>query len=173
MGDPLGRLGQRAPRTGRNPLRQRGQRQHHRLLGPRAAAQGRAVTYLPLPTAHLRRHAPDQRLAHVIRTRQGWGATPGQDNPPPASQRHFIVDFQGPSLEDLDADQPVEMRLTTSKGEILEPRVQRLPDGDTWRANFRLAPEDGTPADMRLALMLHGEPLTETWNYVWYPNERR
>ncbi|SEM33172.1 glucan biosynthesis protein [Halomonas caseinilytica] len=116
---------------------------------------------------------PGQRLAHVIRSRQGWGAMPGQDDPPPTSQRHFIVDFQGPSLEDLDADQPVEARLTTSHGEILEPRVQRLPGDNTWRANFRLSPEDGTPADMRLALTLHGEPLTETWNYVWYPDERR
>ncbi|MDT8894264.1 glucan biosynthesis protein G [Halomonas sp. I1] len=116
---------------------------------------------------------PEQRLAHVIRTRQGWGAMPGQDDPPPASQRHFIVDFQGPALENLDADQPVKARLTTSSGEILEPRVQRLPGDDTWRANFRLTPEEGTPADMRLALTLHGEPLTETWNYVWYPDERR
>ncbi|WP_136247795.1 glucan biosynthesis protein [Halomonas borealis] len=116
---------------------------------------------------------PDQQLAHVIRSRQGWGATPGQSDPPPASQRVFIVDFQGPSLDGLAADQPLNARLTTSHGEILEPRVQRLPDGDTWRASFHLAPEEGTPADMRLALTLHGEPLTETWNYVWYPDERR
>ncbi|MBB3141289.1 glucan biosynthesis protein [Halomonas organivorans] len=116
---------------------------------------------------------PDQQLAHVIRTRQGWGAIPGQSDPPPASQRHFIVDFQGTALQGLDADQPVAARLTTSSGELLEPRVQRLPDGKTWRANFRLAPQDDAPADMRLALTLHGEPLTETWNYVWYPDERR
>ncbi|QFT84428.1 Glucans biosynthesis protein G precursor [Halomonas sp. THAF12] len=115
---------------------------------------------------------PEQRLAHVLRSRQGWGATPGQDDPPPESQRVFIVDFQGPTLDGLEADQAVEPHLTTSSGELIEPRVQRLPDG-TWRASFRLAPEDGTPADMRLALTLHGEPLTETWNYVWYPDERR
>lgn len=116
---------------------------------------------------------PHQQLAHVIRTRQGWGAIPGQSDPPPASRRHFIVDFQGPTLQGLDDDQPVAVRLTTSSGDILEPRVQRLPDGETWRAAFRLAPEGDAPADMRLALTLHGEPLTETWSYVWYPDERR
>ncbi|GED21650.1 glucan biosynthesis protein [Halomonas halmophila] len=116
---------------------------------------------------------PDQQLGHVIRSRQGWAALPGQDDPPPPSQRLFIVDFRGPALEGLEADQPVKSQLTTSNGDIVQQWVQQLPDGKTWRASFRLAPEESTPADMRLKLMLRGQPLTETWNYVWYPDERR
>lgn len=116
---------------------------------------------------------PDQQLAHVVRTHQGWGAVPGQDNPPPPQRRQFIVDFQGPALEGLAADQPLKPRISTSSGEIIEPHAQQLPGSDTWRVSFRLAPKDKLPADMRLALTLNDQVLSETWNLVWYPNERR
>jgi len=65
------------------------------------------------------------------------------------------------------------MTLTTSSGETLTPQVQLLPDGKTWRASFRLQPDGDQPADMRLSLTLRGQPLTETWNYVWYPGAAR
>lgn len=115
----------------------------------------------------------DQPLAHVVRTRQGRSMHPSLGNPPPPRLRQFIVDFQGPALEGLAADQPLTPRISTSNGEILEPRVQRLPDADTWRASFLLAPKDKLPADMRLALTLNDQLLSETWNLVWYPDERR
>ncbi|TFH85666.1 glucans biosynthesis protein [Billgrantia azerbaijanica] len=116
---------------------------------------------------------PGQELAHVIRTRQGRAKRPGAGEPPPASQRQFVVDFRGGALSGLAASHPVQLSLMTSSGEILEQRVQRLPDGESWRALFQLAPDGNKPADMRLSLTLHGQPLTETWNYVWYPDENR
>lgn len=118
-------------------------------------------------------HPPNQELAHVIRTRQGWAAIPGQSDPPPRSHRQFVVDFQGDALATLDESHPVEAWVTASNGETEQIQVQRLPDGKTWRASFRLHPGDDTPVDLRMGLTLRNETLSETWNYVWNPNEIR
>lgn len=115
----------------------------------------------------------EQSLADTRRTRQGWGAVPGQRPPPPRHLRHFMVDFRGAELSTLHASHPVEAVLEASSGEIRELQVQRLPDGETWRASFRLQPEGQTPVDMRLQLRLRDTPLSETWNYVWHPDELR
>lgn len=111
-----------------------------------------------------------QDLGQVVRTRQGWGAMPGESNPPPRSLRRFVVDFSGSELANLVASQPVEARLTVSSGEPREIQVKKLPDGRTWRAMFKLAPQDHEPADMQLQLLLRGRPLTETWSYIWNPD---
>ncbi|MCL7940521.1 glucan biosynthesis protein [Halomonas sp. ATCH28] len=116
---------------------------------------------------------PEQTLASAVRTRQGWGAVPGQSDPPPRSLRQFVVDFQGGELSSLDATHPVEAELEVSSGEARQLMVQRLPDGDTWRASFRIQPEGETPVDMRLKLSLRDAPISETWNYVWNPDELR
>lgn len=116
---------------------------------------------------------PQQSLASVVRTRQGWGAVPGENEPPPRSYRQFIVDFRGGELSTLDASHPVEAQLTASTGETRQLQVRQLPDNETWRASFRLSPDDNQPSDFRLFLSLRGQPLTETWNYVWNPNELR
>ncbi|WP_240724766.1 glucan biosynthesis protein [Onishia niordana] len=137
---------------------------------PLKAGESRTYRYR---TATFDAYPPNLERAGVVRTRQGWGGAPGQDNPPPRSRRHFIVDFRGGELSSLDASQPVKMALTTSSGETLTPQVQPLPDGKTWRASFRLQPDGDQPADMRLSLTLHGQSLTETWNYVWYPDAAR
>ncbi|HET8702004.1 MAG TPA: glucan biosynthesis protein, partial [Nitrococcus sp.] len=110
-----------------------------------------------------------ESLARVIRTRIGWGAVPGAPHKPPRSQRQFIVDFTGGELPTLTAAQPVQAVLTNSSGDIAHCTVQRLPDGG-WRVAFKLSPNGEQPADMRLFLTLHGRRLSETWNYVWYPN---
>ncbi|MCP1364572.1 glucan biosynthesis protein [Halomonas sp. BBD48] len=114
---------------------------------------------------------PHREFARVVRTRQGWGAQPGESNGPPRSLRRFVVDFAGGELSSLSASQPVEAKLTTSTGETSELHVRKLPDGKTWRAMFKLAPQDDDPADMQLQLMLRGKPLTETWSYIWDPND--
>ncbi|MGB8712684.1 MAG: glucan biosynthesis protein [Onishia taeanensis] len=137
---------------------------------PFKAGESRTYRYR---TSTFGAYPPTLERAGVVHTRQGWGGVPGQDDPPPKSRRHFIVDFRGGELSSLDASQPVEMTLTTSSGETLTPQVQPLPDGKTWRASFRLQPDGDQPADMRLSLTLRGQPLTETWNYVWYPGAAR
>lgn len=121
---------------------------------------------------------PDRTLAGTVRTRQGWGAVPGQNDPPPPSLRQFVVDFRGGELSSLDETHPVEAQLEASSGETRALQVTPLPDGDTWRASFRVKPDGQPPVDMRLRLMLRDTPLSETWNYVlnpgvWNPDELR
>ena len=113
-----------------------------------------------------------QTLAQVVRTRIGWGALLGQSEPPDRSQRQFVVDFGGGALSGRVGAQPTEVRavLETSAGRTSDLVVQQLPDDEGWRAAFRLAPSDGSPADMRLYLEAAGRRLSETWSYVWYPD---
>lgn len=137
---------------------------------PLAAGESRRLRYR---THTFGAPLPEQRLARVERTRQGWGGVPGQPDPAPRSRRHFTVDFRGGELEGLAADQPVEARLDTSSGRVHHLQARPLPAGRGWRASFRLDPDGRHPADMRLRLTLRGEPLSETWSHVWYPDERR
>lgn len=121
---------------------------------------------------------PAQTLAQVERTRIGRDALPGQADAPPRSQRRVIVDFaQGPlealSQEASTADADVEAVLATSSGEVSDIRTIQLPDGLGWRVSFRLVPMGDEPADMRLHLEVDGERVSETWSYVWYPDEGR
>ncbi|AQU81634.1 MULTISPECIES: glucan biosynthesis protein [unclassified Halomonas] len=112
---------------------------------------------------------PDEHtLGQVIRTRHGSAAVPGQQDSSSANQRQFIVDFQGGVLKDIAPDQPVEIDISSLSGEILLPQVTTLPEGG-WRARFRI-PVDSSPNDIRLRLQLNNEPVSETWNYVWYPD---
>jgi periplasmic glucans biosynthesis protein len=110
--------------------------------------------------------------ARVVRTRSGWGAVPGAADPPPRSLRRYIVDFAGGELDALGPDDVVEPRLQASSGAIDDLRARRLPDNAGWRATFLLGPEAGQPVDLRLTLTRDGRPVTETWNHVWYPDER-
>lgn len=111
----------------------------------------------------------EHALGRAIRTRHGSAAGPGQTDSSASEQRQFIVDFQGGALADITADQPVELDISTQQGEALLPQATALPNGG-WRASFRL-PDSGQPSDVRLRLTLNGKPVSETWNYVWYPDE--
>ncbi|MFG6666286.1 glucan biosynthesis protein [Halomonas sp. HNIBRBA4712] len=107
----------------------------------------------------------DHTLARAVRTRQGRAGI--TNDAASRAQRQFIVDFEGGELSRLDGDAPVTLAIETTTGEALEPHVLALPDNQ-WRASFRV-PSDNV-ADIRLHLELGGEPVSETWNYVWYPD---
>ncbi len=109
-------------------------------------------------------------LAWVTSTHTGWAAVPDMDDPPPRTDRRFVVTFEGGSLSSVSPDQPVNARLETSAGEISEVVVSRLPDQSRWQASFRLDGPKDQAADMQLTLMLNGKVISETWNYVWYPS---
>ena len=113
-----------------------------------------------------------QTLAHVVRTRIGWDALPNQHDPPPRSQRRFIVDFAGEVMPGLDPipTSAIHAVLDSSTGQTTDPIVQRLPDGQSWRVSFVLSPAGDLPADMRLYLAEADHRVSETWNYVWYPD---
>lgn len=112
----------------------------------------------------------EQIGAKVLRTRIGWGAIPGQSNPPPHSKRQFIIDFAGGELENLPVDAPLEAQMASTSGAITDLMVTRLPDQKTWRASFKLEPEGNNLVDMRLFIKLRDQRLTEVWSYVWYPD---
>ncbi len=113
---------------------------------------------------------PEATSGHVVRTGIGWGAVPGQNNPPSRSKRRFVVDFQGGPLASLSDEAKLEAELQHGSGEVTDLLVTPLPDGQTWRVSFRLAPEGDQLVDMRLSLRLRGQRLTEVWSYVWYPD---
>jgi periplasmic glucans biosynthesis protein len=115
-------------------------------------------------------NVPENVGAKVIRTRIGWAANPGQADPPPKTHRKFMIDFRGGELENLSTDAPIVADMQKSSGTITELRVQRLPDGRTWRASFKLQPDGQNVADMRLVLKLRDQRLSEVWSYVWYPD---
>ena len=130
------------------------------------AGESRRLHYL----THTLNAQPDaHHLGRVIRTRHGQAGVPGEADSSSQGQRQFIVDFQGGGLADITADQPVALDISSQPGEVLLPQVTPLPDHG-WRASFRL-PVSDQPSDVRLRLTLDGDPISETWNYVWYPDD--
>ena len=69
----------------------------------------------------------DQTLAQVERTRIGWDALPGQRDPPPRSQRRFIVDFARGDVFVPESAPPVDAVLETSTGRVSDLVVHPLP----------------------------------------------
>jgi glucans biosynthesis protein len=129
------------------------------------AGESRRLHYL---THTLNTQPEAHTLGRVIRTRHGSAGVPGQADSSTPGERHFIVDFQGGALEGITADQPVELAISAQQGEVMLPQVTPLPN-QGWRASFRL-PAGDQPSDVRLRLMLNDKPVSETWNYVWYPD---
>lgn len=117
----------------------------------------------------MRDPARAHRLARATSTHSGWVAVAGMEDPPPRTHRRFIVTFEGGPLTSVSGNQPVEPRLETSAGEISEVVVSQLPDRSHWQASFRLEGPTDQAADMQLTLTLNGKAISETWNYVWYP----
>ena len=113
---------------------------------------------------------PPHDLGRVVRTLHGPAAGPGANGGPPPAVRRFVVDFDGPGMARLRADQPVTAHVATLSGTVAAAEATKLPDGG-WRATFRVEPDGDRPADMRLFLELRGRRLTETWSYVWSPHD--
>lgn len=109
-------------------------------------------------------------LARATSTRIGWAAIPGESKPPPTTERQFIVDFSGETLNELAADLPIRADLSTQSGAYRDLHVTKLPDASGWRVSFKLSPEKSNAVDMRLTLRWGEQQLSEVWNYVWYPN---
>lgn len=111
---------------------------------------------------------PEHRLGRVAETRIGSSVVPGTGKPGP-NKRLFVIDFEGGDLPLLGAKLPVLPEIVASSGVITEPAVLRLPDGEHWRATFRLDTQGASSAELMLRLLLDGEPITETWLYRYTP----
>ena len=91
--------------------------------------------------------------------------------------RRFIVDFDGPTLEGLDADSEVFAVIdSSSNGYISENRCFKNLESGGWRVAFKLDTEDDiqSPVELRcfLKLLPEDRTLTETWTYQWTPDQK-
>jgi periplasmic glucans biosynthesis protein len=78
---------------------------------------------------------------------------------------HFVVDFTGGQLDALPADAPLEAVLGLSRGELRHTMTMKNTAADGWRVTFDLAAARGDTVDLRGALRLKENYLTETWLY--------
>lgn len=115
---------------------------------------------------------PEQTLGRVERTLLASAALPGTDAPDRPRLRRFVVDFGGGVLARHPSEAPVQARLSLSRGEAAELVVQPLPEDGGRRVTFVVRPEGNEPSDMRLILESDGTILSETWSYVWVPDDR-
>jgi glucans biosynthesis protein len=117
------------------------------------------------------RRLEEQTLAAVSRSRIGSDALPGEDLDEDGGRRRFVVDFEGGALVGLDPSAEVVATLATSTGVTSTPVVQMLPEGRGRRATFTLQTEGDQPADLRLYLESPDGRLSETWSYLWVPED--
>lgn len=98
----------------------------------------------------------DAALARVVATRVGQ-ALQAED------QRSFVLDFKGEGA--IPAD--LEIRVSSSEGEVLAPRGQAVPQSGVYRVSFELDPGRALLAELRVEVRSKGEPWSETWLYRW------
>lgn len=111
----------------------------------------------------------DEVLAHVVRTRIGSDALPGEAVDRSDPRRRFIVDFSYDGGVESAASVLPTAVLSVLSGEVTQPVVQRLPNRSEYRASFTLRAAEGQPADLRLFLEEGGRAVSETWSYLWVP----
>jgi glucans biosynthesis protein len=106
--------------------------------------------------------------ASVTQSRLGFGY---RDQPPPAGQMQFHVDFSGKRLDKLPADSGVVPVVTgNANTRVLATRVEPLPGSGGWRLTLDVQRLDRTlPLELRGFLRLNEEALTETWTYALAP----
>jgi glucans biosynthesis protein len=112
---------------------------------------------------------PMHELGRVAETRLGSPVVPGTGGRPTPTKRLFVIDFEGGELPFLGPDLEIQPEIVTSKGEITDPHVVRLPDGGRWRITFRLDTGGESPVELMAKLVLDGRPITETWLYRYTP----
>jgi periplasmic glucans biosynthesis protein len=93
---------------------------------------------------------------------------PGSEGHSPTMRRGF-VEFTGGDLPVLRSEQPVAGVVELSAGKLLRAQAEKIPERHSWRLMFEFEPEGKAPIDVRAALKLYDEPLTETWLYQWRP----
>jgi glucans biosynthesis protein len=98
----------------------------------------------------------DDSLARVVATRAG--ASPSSNQ-----QRVFVVDFHGAKPPPPD----VQISVSSSAGQVFNPRGLNVTETGAYRVTFELAPERADVIELRLLLTSNNQPWSETWLYRW------
>ena len=106
--------------------------------------------------------------SRVTATRISWRAIP-KTPLRPAHRLWFAIDFTGGPLEQLDQKAPVELVVSTSRGNLRSPGAFQVAGTRRWRADFEIELEGGEPIDLRAYLRLNDQALSETWLYQFIP----
>ena len=158
--EPIGDWGEGDRRTGGDPERPRGQRQHRRVLAAARPAEGEGRVHPELSAALVLVGAGrDDGWRRWRGTRCGlaWD----QKN------RQFIIDFVGGALKGRRRGAPPTIDIGASKGKIENPVVEPNPATGGWRLSFQLDQGSEKLVEMHARLMDGDKPLTETWIYRW------
>ena len=107
---------------------------------------------------------PPERIARAVATYSGRGGMAAQSGSDEGAVK-YVVEFAGPTLDELGPQQDPEARVRASRGEIIRTVAERVPGTGRWRAVFELVATGDAPVDLRAYLALDGSALTETWLY--------
>ena len=97
----------------------------------------------------------------------GWVVATRTSPSPTAGGRRLFVDFTGRYLQLLHERQEVKAIVAASAGRLENVVVQKNEATAGWRAFFDYFPPAEGIAELRCALTLLGERITETWVYPW------
>jgi len=101
--------------------------------------------------------------AWVVQSRVGRGFAELAED-----EQQFIIDFAGPSLDELPADADVKAIVTAPlNGKVVESNAYRVEPTGMWRMAVRVKQLDAKrPTELRGFLQRDNDVLTETWSNV-------
>ena len=97
----------------------------------------------------------------------GWVEATRAGPSPTAGARRLFVDFTGKSLQLLSGQLDVKAIVAVSACQFQNVVAQKNDASGGWRAFFDYVPPAEGTAELRCALSLLGERITETWVYPW------
>jgi len=91
-------------------------------------------------------------------------------NPRQQEQRQFVIDFDLPRYT-VEKYPPAVAASCGTNAAIVESQIFRNTPDNTWRVFLNLLPKPGRPepVDLKCALKMGNESVSETWSYHWSP----
>jgi glucans biosynthesis protein len=120
---------------------------------------------------HWQGDAPQQPPnGHVVQTRRGIGFN-RLSAEELRTQTQYVIDFAGPSLQDLPANAPVRaVASTDANGRVTESLVYRNAATGAWRMTLRVQRIDpARPVELRAFLQHVNDIVSETWTNIILP----
>ena len=89
-----------------------------------------------------------------------------------AGARQFVIDFEGPNLNEIPQDKPpTSIASCSGNAAIVDNYVVWNPYANDWRVYLSMQPKAGNhdPVDLRCTLHRGEQIASETWTYLWSP----